>query len=157
MRNISLGRGAFVICGNCCNGCGFWVLPFFFQTQKLNVYKNDEMTWDFTAQGLKIPQTSRSMCFEKIAHTLLKTNVHSIHVCVGVHVHYHSFGAALKWGTYSPPSPFFHPLPNVHYAPCCTHPVLFTGTTCMLTNNLLRMHHVQTDRVSPSPPQFVFG
>ena len=29
--------------------CGHPVL--FLQTTKLNVYKNDEMTWDFTSQG----------------------------------------------------------------------------------------------------------
>lgn len=119
----------------CLCSCDYWVLPFCFQTQKLNVYKNDEMTWDFTAQGLNIPQTSRSLCFEKIAHTFEKHSSQRTYM----YVCWCSCSLSFFWGwsemrDFNSPSPFFHPLFNVHYASCCTHPVLYTGTTCMLTN-----------------------
>ena len=69
----------------------FTTSPFFrllsLQTQKLNVYKNDEMTWDFTAQGLppslppSLPQIHGQLVYIVCACSLYYSNL-LLHVCV---------------------------------------------------------------------------
>lgn len=121
------------------------------QTQKLNVYKNDEMTWDFTAQGLNIPQTSHLVCFEKIAHAF-ENQFTCLCVC------WCSYSLAFFWGCSEMRDLILLPPFFTHYQTCTMHhvaPILCYSLAlhaCSPPTNLLRMHYVQTDRAPPPLP-----